>query len=170
MHINKKAFTLIELLVVVLIIGILAAIALPQYRLAVEKSRSSQALSMVRSLYEAQKMYYLINGEYANSFDKLDISLPSSSVSASCRSAKAVDCRELNGFVFEFYEHSVDSIISVEAEGPYITIAAYLEPSRITMFGTLTCIATNSSAFGKKVCLSLGGTPTELADYFSLTR
>jgi prepilin-type N-terminal cleavage/methylation domain-containing protein len=169
MHINKKAFTLIELLVGVLIIGSLAAIALPQYRLAVEKSRSSQAVIMVRSLYEAQKIYYLINGEYANSFDKLDISLPSSSVSASCRSPKAVDCRELNGFLFEFYD-GYTGVISVEAAGPDIIIAAYLEPSRITRFGTLTCIARGNSAFGKKVCLALGGTPTELADYFSLTR
>ena len=47
---NKKGFTLIELLVVVLIIGILAAIALPQYFKAVEKSRSTEALSIMGSL------------------------------------------------------------------------------------------------------------------------
>ena len=54
-----KAFTLIELLVVVLIIGILAAIALPQYTKAVEKSRASEALIMLKNahdMYEIQRL------------------------------------------------------------------------------------------------------------------
>ena len=46
----KKGFTLIELLVVVIIIGILSSIALPQYTNAVEKARTSEALSMIGSL------------------------------------------------------------------------------------------------------------------------
>lgn len=58
-------FTLIELLVVVLIIGILAAIALPQYQKAVLKSRLTQGMVMVRSLRDAQKVYKLANGEMA---------------------------------------------------------------------------------------------------------
>ncbi len=59
---KSRAFTLIELLVVVLIIGILAAVALPQYTKAVEKSRVSEMLQMVSSLEKALEVYVLENG------------------------------------------------------------------------------------------------------------
>ncbi|WP_428049854.1 type IV pilin protein [Candidatus Avelusimicrobium caledoniensis] len=73
---NKQAFTLIELLVVVLIIGILAAVALPQYQKAVEKSRGTQALTMLKSVVQAQDAYYLANGDYAATFDELALDIP----------------------------------------------------------------------------------------------
>ncbi len=56
-------FTLIELLVVVLIIGILAAVAVPKYQKAVKRSRASVALPWIREIYNAQMQYYTSNGK-----------------------------------------------------------------------------------------------------------
>ena len=75
---KNKAFTLIEVLVVVLIIGILAAIAVPQYQVAVAKSRIAGYFPFVKSLIEAQEVYYLQNGQYVLDLNKLDISIPES--------------------------------------------------------------------------------------------
>lgn len=66
-----KGFTLIELLVVVLIIGILAAIALPSYQKAVIKSRAAAFPVWAKRVYEAQEMYFAENGKYANNFEEL---------------------------------------------------------------------------------------------------
>lgn len=68
----KRGFTLIELLVVVLIIGILAGIALPVYTDAVEKSRASEAMIVLRAVRDAEKLYRLTHGTYADTFAKLD--------------------------------------------------------------------------------------------------
>ena len=73
----KKGFTLIELLVVVLIIGILSAVALPQYTKSVNKSRAAQALPVIKSLMQAVEVYFMANGTAPESLEDVDINISS---------------------------------------------------------------------------------------------
>ena len=75
----KKGFTLIELLVVVLIIGVLSAVALPQYQTAVERARATEALTMVSAISESAQRYHSQHEQWPstdNSFNQLDIDVP----------------------------------------------------------------------------------------------
>ena len=73
---TSAGFTLIELLVVVLIIGILAGVALPQYQKAVAKARYTQMITAGKSLKDAMEVYYMANGDYPVYWSDLDITYP----------------------------------------------------------------------------------------------
>ena len=73
---ESHGFTLIELLVVVLIIGVLTAVALPRYEKTIERTKATQALVFMRTFLQAEKEYYLANGQYASSLNNLSINIP----------------------------------------------------------------------------------------------
>jgi prepilin-type N-terminal cleavage/methylation domain-containing protein len=139
----KKAFTLIELLVVVLIIGILAAVALPQYQVAVGKTRLTEALMAVENLYKAEKVFYMTNGHYTTDLSELDydVTNPHLSLAAS-------------GSGEQIYIHS-----------RYLGEEAYL--IKYLSNGRTECrVLTTGSKSAKQVCASItGGTEREIDTY-----
>ncbi len=71
---NRRGFTLIELLVVVLIIGLLAAVALPQYQKAVMKSRLAEYKTVLKTIYDTGKVCDLAKDQTCT-MDELNIDI-----------------------------------------------------------------------------------------------
>jgi len=70
---NSMGFTLIELLVVVLIIGILASVALPQYQFSVDKTRAMTHYQNIQAIIKTEQVYKMANGNYTGDFELLDV-------------------------------------------------------------------------------------------------
>ena len=70
---NRKGFTLIELLIVLIIIGVLATLAIPQYTGYVEKARAAEALSMISAIKTAEAAYKLDAGAYTTSLTSANL-------------------------------------------------------------------------------------------------
>ena len=106
-HGAQGGFTLIELLVVVLIIGILAAIALPQYQMAVGKARFSELKTVTQAVVGSAQRYYLVNNTYTGVNNALDVEIPSTVNCAvwpeSANFDRVACCKYIFGIVMCYY-------------------------------------------------------------------
>lgn len=145
---NKKGFTLIEMLVVVLIIGILAAVALPQYFKAVEKSRATEALSIMGSLAAAMERARLVSSSntYPESLNSLDIEFADVS-----GNPVTGDSWSTNNFTIKVDGTSTDDgVVTASRNG---TAGSGYTLTRYYYTGKVTCSATGDRA---GICESLG--------------
>ena len=138
----KKGFTLIELLVVVLIIGILAAIALPMYNKAVMRSRFAALMPIAKAMADSNEAYYLEHGQYASNPQDLPVQGQS-------------DYPEGTSVDLVSDEDYAYTMVYNEANLPDHNYLAFQKHSP-KFAGTTMCEARDEEA--GKVCLALGGT------------
>lgn len=140
---RTKGFTLLEMLVVSLIIGILASIALPKYQLAVEKSRATEGITILRSLRDAQFNYFLIHGKYSDNINDLDFSFPGEDGSYA-----GVERKESKNFSYGV--KNMESELAVASRKPLIKDYGFKAQGQQLICRVYT-------DFGRDVCKSFGG-------------
>ena len=155
-------FTLIELLVVVLIIGILAAMALPQYFKAVERSRMAEAVTLMDSVVKAQRRKFMQRNRYAWTFEGLDVS-PKGATGDFYRTYGDGSDGNKNGFVITIERGDMVEAYRVVGGIPnHPSLQYQYRLFRYYQSDNVSCVGENQA--GRELCADFCGidTPVEL--------
>ena len=144
-------FTLIELLVVVLIIGILAAVALPQYQTAVNKSRYAGLMPLAKSVKDAEEAQLMATGRYTSNLEDLSVQVPGTIEPENTATGDHVTIELYNG------DGNYDFVKATDTRNPANTYVMYFAKSG-NFKGEIHCEAESGNEKAKQLCLSYGPT------------
>jgi len=137
---NEEGFTLIELLVVVIIIGILAAIALPSLLGQVNKGKQAEAKEYTGSSNRAQQAFYLENSGFASSLQQLQMGIQTQTTNYNyCISSNAIGGNNLLGAQAQFIGANIGPTLKT-----YYGLVATLIGNNSTSEALTTAIACES--------------------------
>ncbi|MBO5910782.1 MAG: prepilin-type N-terminal cleavage/methylation domain-containing protein [Elusimicrobiaceae bacterium] len=163
----NQGFTLIELLVVVLIIGVLSAVALPQYQTAVERSRATEALTQLAAVSESMQRYHAQHEKWPTSFTKLDIDIPTISADTKCTQGAMADSKYYGGknFCIKF----ANNIITAErlrANHSYKLTTTITVNNNGTYSTNRACtVVTNNDEEAQSYCYAIAGGNDKVNDF-----